>query len=157
MLNIINHYFTPAKPLSKRRTTKEVILHCSATPEGRDYTVEDIDRWHKGNGWSCIGYHYVIYIDGTIHRGRPETTVGAHCQGHNSDSIGVCYIGGLDATGKNAKDTRTEAQKKAMKELVREIVTRYKMKAGNIHCHNEFAKKACPSFSIEEFKKEYED
>ena len=154
-MNIVNHYFTPAKPLAKRKSTKEVILHCSATPEGKDYTVETIDRWHKGNGWSCIGYHFIIYRDGTVHRGRPELTVGAHCQGHNSCSVGICYIGGLDTTGKEPKDTRTDKQKQSLIELVQDLLGRYKLKDTAIHCHNEFAKKNCPSFSISKFIREY--
>ncbi len=75
------------------RQITEIILHCSDTVEGRDYTVEDIDRWHKNRGWRSIGYHYVIYRDGTVHEGRPLKQIGAHCKGHNYHSIGICYIG----------------------------------------------------------------
>lgn len=81
------------------RTITLIIIHCSATPEGKDYTVEDIDRWHKARGWKCIGYHYVIYRDGSIHKGRPDEMVGAHCVNHNKHSIGVCYVGGLYKNG----------------------------------------------------------
>lgn len=89
------------------RKITEIIIHCSATPEGKDYTVEDINQWHKARGFKCIGYHYVIYRDGSIHNGRPIEQVGAHCQKHNANSIGICYIGGCDLTGKKPKDTRT--------------------------------------------------
>lgn len=154
-MNIINHSYITSKPLIRRKTTTEVILHCTATPEGKDYTAETIDKWHKGNGWSCIGYHYIIYRDGTVHRGRPEYTIGAHCQNHNSKSIGICYVGGLEADGKKAKDTRTPEQHKAIIELVRDILSRYKLKLSNVHCHNEFATKACPCFTTDEFIKEY--
>jgi len=155
MMKIESHNIIPSGSLLRRKSTKEIILHCSATPEGKDYSVETIDKWHKGKGWSCIGYHYVIYRDGSIHRGRPEQTVGAHCQGHNSQSIGVCYIGGLDELGKNAKDTRTDKQKEALLELVRDLLGRYKLSVSRIHCHNEYARKSCPSFCIDEFRKEY--
>ena len=81
------------------RTIKEIILHCSATPEGKDYSVDTIRKWHLQRGFSDIGYHYVIYRDGSIHNGRDVNISGAHCTNHNSKSIGVCYIGGLDSTG----------------------------------------------------------
>ncbi|MBP5691206.1 MAG: N-acetylmuramoyl-L-alanine amidase, partial [Bacteroidaceae bacterium] len=77
------------------RKITEIIIHCSATPQGVDYTVADIDRWHRQRGFNKIGYHYVIYRDGSIHQGRPVEEIGAHCIGHNAHSIGVCYIGGL--------------------------------------------------------------
>ena len=96
--------------LSLRKThrpVRDIIIHCSATPEGRDYTVADITSWHRQRGFSTIGYHYVIYRDGSIHCGRNIDSVGAHCQGHNTGSIGICYIGGVAADGHTPKDTRT--------------------------------------------------
>ena len=95
------------------RKIDKVIIHCSATPEGKDYTVEDIDRWHRERGFDCIGYHYVIYRDGSVHKGRDVAKIGAHCKGQNANSIGVCYIGGMTADNKQAKDTRTPQQKAA--------------------------------------------
>ena len=92
------------------RQINDIIVHCSATKEGRDYTVADIDRWHKARGWRCIGYHYVIYRDGSVHAGRPVEQIGAHVTNHNANSIGICYIGGLDASG-NPKDTRLSSAK----------------------------------------------
>jgi len=77
------------------RKIDKIIVHCSATPEGRHVTVKDIDRWHRDRGFSEIGYHHVIYLDGSIHPGRPEEKAGAHTVGHNTTSIGVCYIGGV--------------------------------------------------------------
>lgn len=91
------------------RKITEIIVHCSATPEGKDYTVSDITRWHKARGFKTIGYHYIVYRDGSVHEGRKESGVGAHCYGHNRNSIGVCYIGGLATDCKTPKDTRTEA------------------------------------------------
>lgn len=132
------------------RTITEIIVHCSATPEGKDYTVGDIDRWHRQRGFAQIGYHYVVYRDGSVHAGRMESQIGAHCVGHNMISIGVCYIGGLTADGKHPKDTRTEAQKAALLKLLKELKAKYPHAV--IHGHRDFAAKACPSFDA---RKEY--
>lgn len=128
-----------------RKITK-LIIHCSATPEGRDYTVADIDRWHRARGFKGIGYHYVIYRDGSVHPGRAVEVIGAHCTGQNANSIGICYIGGLAADGKTAKDTRTPAQKEALRKLVAELKTKYP--GVTVHGHREFANKACPCFDV---------
>ena len=126
------------------RNINKIIVHCSATPEGRVVTAKDIDDWHKQRGFTKIGYHYVIYLDGTVHMGRKEEEIGAHCLGYNANSIGVCYIGGLAKDGKTPKDTRTEAQKGALLALLKKLKARYP-KAG-IHGHCNFANKACPCF-----------
>lgn len=123
---------------------KFIIVHCSATPEGRDVTAADIDRWHRQRGFAKIGYHYVVRLDGTVERGRPEGTVGAHCHGKNGCSIGVCYIGGVARDGRTPKDTRTPAQRAALVRLLRELKRRYP--AAKICGHRDFAAKACPSF-----------
>jgi N-acetylmuramoyl-L-alanine amidase len=79
------------------RDLKRIILHCTATPEGKHFDVDTIRRWHvKDRGWKDIGYHYVIYLDGSVHEGRPVDQVGAHTSGHNKDSIGIVYVGGCD-------------------------------------------------------------
>lgn len=106
------------------REINKIIIHCSATEEGKNYTITQIDSWHKQRGFKKIGYHYVVYLDGTYHRGRQDAEVGAHCTGYNKDSIGICYIGGLDKNGKS-KDTRTEAQKKTIITLIRTLKSRY--------------------------------
>lgn len=136
------------------RAIKEIILHCSATPEGKDYTVANIRDWHLQRGFNDIGYHYVIYRDGSINLGRDVNIAGAHCTNHNSKSIGICYIGGLDSSGKNPKDTRTTAQKTSLVKLVKQLMNLYKLSSSNVHCHYEYANKACPSFKIEDFRKE---
>jgi N-acetylmuramoyl-L-alanine amidase len=136
----------------KMRPINKIILHCTATPEGRETTVDDIRKWHKAQGWSDIGYHYVVYLDGTIHKGRPINIVGAHTQGHNSGSIGVTYVGGIDKMTLKPKDTRTDKQKEAMHEFLMEQMLIYKV--ATLHGHNEFAPKACPSFDVQ---KEYAD
>ena len=130
------------------RPIDSIIIHCSATPEGKHFTAADIRRWHKAQGWSDIGYHYVILLDGTVQEGRPISQPGAHCKGLNARSIGICYIGGLAADGKTPKDTRTTAQKAAMHALVERLAAQYGLTADQIHGHNEFAAKACPSFNV---------
>ena len=133
------------------RTIKEIIVHCADTPDGRDNKAADIKRWHKAQGWKDIGYHYVIDLDGTIEPGRPLETAGAHCTGHNANSIGVCYIGGCDAK-MQPKDTRTDEQKASLILLLKYLVAKYP--GAKIYGHKDFAQKACPSFDA---KKEYED
>ncbi len=127
------------------RKINKIIIHCSATREGLEFNAKDIDRWHRQRGWRGIGYHYVIGLNGECWKGRPEGEVGAHCRKCNRDSIGVCYIGGLDNQGK-PKDTRTDNQKG---ELIR-LITALKLRFPNatIHGHNEFARKACPCFDV---------
>ena len=108
--------------LKTSRTINEIIVHCAATPEGKDFSVEQIREWHvNGRGWRDIGYHFVIYRDGSIHTGRDIDCAGAHCLQHNAHSIGICYIGGCTADGKHPKDTRTTKQKAALLELLTEL------------------------------------
>lgn len=135
------------------RKLNEIIIHCSATEEGRDFTVEDIRRWHvQGNGWRDIGYHFVIYRDGTIHIGRPLEQVGAHTSGHNAYSIGICYVGGVAADRKTPKDTRTPQQREALVTLVRILKQAYGI--SKVSGHREYANKACPSFDVQKWRKE---
>jgi len=131
------------------RKIDKIIIHCSATKQGQHFTIDDIDRWHKAQGYARIGYHHVVYLDGTVHPGRDESLIGAHCLGHNATSVGVCYIGGLDAAGK-PKDTRTAEQSVALRKLIGELKARYPK--ATVHGHNEFAAKACPCFDV---KKEF--
>lgn len=127
------------------RNIRELIWHCSATPEGKDFTVADIDAWHKARGWAGIGYHYVVYRDGSVHRGRPDSMTGAHVVGRNRGTLGAVYIGGTAANGK-PKDTRTAAQKKAMLKLTTDLAEKYSLNL--ISGHNQYAAKACPSFDV---------
>ncbi len=85
-----------------------IIIHCSATRAGQDFTAADIDRWHRQRGFRSIGYHFVVRLDGTIEPGRDVALDGAHCTGWNHRSIGICYIGGLDKNGRPA-DTNGSA------------------------------------------------
>lgn len=127
-----------------RKITK-IILHCTATPFGKEATVKSIDAYHRSLGWDGIGYHFVIGLDGTVHTGRPVEKIGAHCKGQNVCSIGIAYVGGLDQRGLPA-DTRTPAQKRALRALVERLCAEYP--GVTVHCHNEYANKACPCFDI---------
>lgn len=135
------------------RPINEIIIHCTATAEGKDYTVDQIRQWHvNGNGWKDIGYHYVIYRDGSIHAGRPIDQIGAHTTNHNTGTIGVCYVGGCAADGKTPKDTRTPQQKAALVELVRSLKTVFGI--SKVSGHREYAAKACPSFDVQAWRRE---
>ena len=132
------------------RNISKIIIHCSATPEGKDFTVADIRRWHLQRGFNDIGYHFVIYRDGSVVNGRPIDKIGAHCLHQNNHSVGICYIGGLAADGKTPKDTRTPEQRSALASLVADLRKRFPL--ATVHGHNEFAAKACPCFNV---KKEF--
>jgi len=133
------------------RKINELIWHCTATPEGREVSVKEIDSWHKARGWSGIGYHKVIHLDGSVSPGRPESQVGAHVAGRNANTIGYSYVGGVDANNKKkGKDTRTPAQKKTMERLTREAIAKYKLTM--VSGHSDYANKACPCFNA---RKEY--
>ena len=101
-----------------------IIVHCTANVAGSPLRVSDIDRYHRSLGWNGCGYHYVIPVDGTIERGRDEEKVGAHCLHHNRHSIGIAYVGGLTAEGQPT-DTRTPAQRTALRSLLKELKQRY--------------------------------
>jgi len=130
----------------KVRKINKIIIHCTATPPHLDIGVEDVDRWHKQKGWKGIGYHYLIDLRGHIYRGREDNEIGAHVKGHNRNSIGVVYVGGVDANGEQ-KDTRTDDQKLALRGLIDNLNRRYP--DATVHGHNEFTNnKACPSFNV---------
>ncbi len=138
-----------------------IVVHATATKEGENFTALDIHRWHLQKGWSGIGYHYVILLDGTIVPGRPEYWQGAHVKDHNENSLGVVYVGGLDKNGK-PKDTRTDEQKEALNCLLYELKQRHT--DAEILGHRDFSKdlnhngiiepsefmKDCPCFNAKE-------
>lgn len=132
-----NELFHSSRPIN------EIILHCSATKVFRDFSANDIRRWHRERGFSDIGYHFVVDLDGTVEIGRPIDQIGAHCLNHNRLSVGICYIGGLDLDGRPC-DTRTDAQRVALPAVIRRI--RRNHPRTTIHGHREFAAKACPCF-----------
>lgn len=103
------------------RTITLLVVHCSGVQPHQSSSVRQIDEWHHQAGYSNgIGYHYVVRRDGTVEPGRPEEVVGAHVKNHNRYSLGICYEGGLDAAGRPA-DTRTPAQKQALRTLLEEL------------------------------------
>lgn len=128
------------------RTITLIIVHCSANRAGSALRMADIDSYHRSLGWIGCGYHYVIPTDGTIEPGRPEEMVGAHCKNHNRRSIGVCYIGGLSKDGKPA-DTRTDAQRIALRNLLEQLHRRYP--DALIVGHRDLdPQKECPCFDV---------
>ena len=106
------------------RNIDSIIVHCSATKAGQDFTAADIDCWHRERGFNGIGYHYVIRLDGKLEKGRDVSLAGAHCRGWNERSVGICYIGGLDENGRPA-DTRTNAQKRVLYQIIMDLQREY--------------------------------
>ena len=121
-----------------------IVIHCSAVKPEQTSSAKQIDSWHKGQGWKCIGYHYVVRRDGSVEPGRPVEMVGAHVKFHNRYSIGVCYEGGMDAAGM-AADTRTPEQVKALRALVEQLHGRFP-NALIVGHHDLDPTKSCPCF-----------
>ena len=136
------------------RSINKLIVHCTATPEFKDFDVEDVREWHvNGNGWSDIGYHYLIKLDGTVQEGRPINKIGAHVGGHNRDSIGIAYVGGMDKNMEEWIDTRTDQQKDALFNLLMDL--KFGFPDAVVYGHNDFTdKKGCPCFDA---KTEYKE
>ena len=134
------------------RDIKGIIIHCSATKPSMDIGADEIKDWHvKGNGWSDIGYHYVIKRDGTLELGRDIKLNGAHTKGHNTGTIGICIVGGIDDTGE-PKSNYTPNQWQTLENLLTTLVFEDYMISGfYIKGHNQFSSKACPSFDVQEY------
>ena len=133
------------------RTVTLLIIHCSAVRPGQRSSVSDIDRWHRAWGWKSCGYHFVVRRDGAVETGRPLREQGAHCRNHNRHSIGICYEGGLDDEGR-AADTRTPAQRQALRRLLERLHKRYPMAV--IAGHRDLdPQKACPCYdAVSEYR-----
>ena len=123
------------------RRIDEIVIHYTATPAGRDVTAAEIDGWHRARGWAGIGYHFVVRLDGTIERGRSVGAAGAHARGHNATTIGVCYVGG--GTG---QDTRTPAQRRALRLLVGGL--RDVFGPLGVAGHRDLGATLCPGFDV---------
>lgn len=138
------------------RKINKIIIHCSATKATQDFRAADIRRWHMapvekgGRGWSDIGYHFVIIRHGEVENGRPLEVIGAHCQGYNADSIGVCLVGGVDENNM-PESNFTDLQWQALIKLVVHLQASFP--DATIHGHNEFSHKACPSFDVQAWLK----
>ena len=160
------------------RVINKIINHCADTPEGMYFDIDNVRDWHinpkklkngkykykgrlyefkdclpkkvrnsKGNGWTDVGYHFVVLLDGTVQVGRQLKDTGAHCYGQNKNSIGICYIGGA-----KGKDTRTDAQKKSLLKLNKQMKQMFPK--AETCSHYEFSNKKCPNFNA---KKEYKN
>ena len=132
------------------RNITTIIIHCAATKPTMDIGAKEIEQWHRARGFFGIGYHYVIRRDGTIETGRPLEKAGAHAEGHNADSIGICMAGGIDNKGK-PQNNFTDAQWASLKSLTLGLVHHYK--GLRIIGHNEVSNKTCPSFSVPKWLK----
>lgn len=132
---------------------KQITIHCSDSPNGQDVGTAEIRKWHtdpppKGRGWSDIGYHRVMELDGGIGEGRREDREGAHVEGHNSDNLGICVVG---------RDRFTMAQFTSLRQTVMEWMGHYGISIENLRCHYEFDTaiaqgKTCPNMKIEDLR-----
>ena len=130
------------------RPIDEVILHCTATPWGREVDIAEVRRWHtQGNKWRDVGYHYLIQLDGSLQVGRPIDEAGAHVRGRNASTIGVAYVGGLQSDGTPA-DTMTPEQEETFEHLFFALqLTLGRPLELSGHCDHD-KKKKCPGFSV---------
>ena len=128
-----------------RRITK-IILHCSDSDYAHHDNIYAIRHWHVNeNGWSDIGYHFVITKNGIIRLGRPLHILGAHCKGHNSNSIGICLTG---------KEKFSEEQFESLKAVCEDLISRYNLSWDDVKGHNYFDKsRPCPNFNVKTFIK----
>lgn len=136
------------------RIVDEIIIHCSYTPSSMDIGVEEIRKWHtdpkpKGNGWSDIGYHFVITRSGDIQVGRPLERTGAHTKGHNKGTIGICWVGGMNEAKDAAEDNRTDIQKELMLALIDTLIERFPT-IKKISGHRDYANRDCPCYNARE-------
>ncbi len=136
-----------SKLFTPRKLTEYIAVHASATQPKMDVGVKEIRQWHRAQGWTDIGYHYVIRRDGTLEVGRPEDVVGAHVSGFNNNSIGICLVGGVDSKLK-AEDNFTSAQYAELAVLLRKLKAKYPKAI--IQGHRDFpkVKKDCPCFDV---------
>lgn len=135
------------------RQITSIAIHCSATKPGQDIGVAEIRGWHKAKGWSDIGYHWVIRRDGRLEQGRGEEVPGAHVEGHNSKSIGVCMVGGVDDRN-NPDNNFTPEQWTALKAICTDLARRYPAAVFKGHRDYPGVKKACPSFDARAWAKQ---
>lgn len=127
------------------RLINKIIIHCSDSDVKDHDDISVIDQWHKQRGWNGVGYHYFIQNDGNIQKGRNLDQVGAHCEGHNSDSIGICLSG---------KHNFTRNQFYSLAFLIKKLQKEYDIK--EIEGHNYYDKsKTCPNFDVDSFKPHY--
>jgi N-acetylmuramoyl-L-alanine amidase len=127
------------------RTIKKIILHCSDSDDSLDFGLKDINEWHKLRGFMSpsgipCGYHFIVRRDGNVEIGRPVTEIGAHCKGHNSDSIGICWIG---------RKAPSPKQSESFLKLIRRLMDQYKIPVDKVFGHKEFEpNKTCPNLDM---------
>ncbi|MCA0324024.1 MAG: N-acetylmuramoyl-L-alanine amidase [Proteobacteria bacterium] len=141
--------------LKKRPRTDYLVVHASATRPSQDIGARTIDRWHRGRGWACIGYHFVIRRDGTVEEGRGQDLIGAHVYGHNATSLGICLAGGVaEKDGKTAENNYTPEQMVTLVALLKDLSKQYR--GAVIQGHRDFkgVKKDCPCFDVRKWWKE---
>lgn len=132
--------------LTTRRHTDMIVLHHTGNPADDDLSATEIDRSHKAQGWTCIGYHYVIRKDGTVEQGRPHWTVGAHAYGENGHTIGIHVCGNFE----EAEPTDAQIESAAM--LLANVCTDYGLPIDRDHIvgHRELMPTACPGENLYE-------
>lgn len=131
-----------------RPRTDFIVIHCAATRPSMDVGVKEIRQWHKQRGFFDIGYHYVIRRDGTVETGRPDDVIGAHVENYNTQSVGICLVGGVPENNVNGFEANfTEAQMKSLSHLLGDVKAKYKG-ARVVGHHDLNAGKACPSFNV---------
>lgn len=133
--------------MNVRAKTNTLVVHCSATPETLDIGVAEIRVWHMQKGWEDIGYHFVIRRNGTIEVGRMERMVGAHAEGHNSDSVAVCLVGGTTQAGA-ACCNFSKAQFVALRKILTDLNQRYPKTTIQGHRDYPNVPKECPCFNV---------
>lgn len=122
---------------------KEIVIHCSASPNFRPHSAEDIHRWHLERGWDGIGYHEVICLNGSVESGRPHYWMGSHAKGYNKNSIGICLIG---------TDEFTDDQLDSLYRLILSLKDKYPQ--ARVIGHNQISSKSCPGFDVQKWLKD---
>lgn len=128
-----------------RASTEAIFVHCSATKHSMNWGLREIRQSHKERGFLDVGYHFIVKRDGTIEAGRDEDVIGAHVEGYNSTSVGVCLVGGIDDKGKFDANFTPE-QMQALRSLLVTLLAKYE--GAVLRAHHEVAPKACPSFDL---------
>lgn len=129
------------------RPIRKVVIHCSDSPDTLDIGKAEINEWHIQRGFSSCGYHFVIRRDGTVETGRPLEKIGAHVAGHNSDSIGICWVG---------RNKITDSQHTTLVSLVDSLLIKFKLQPENVYGHKELNPgKTCPNLDMDELRKEF--
>lgn len=149
--DVVDNLRLPLATLPKRTAPLTyLVVHCSGNGAESTLRAADVDSGHRMRGFHCIGYHYVICRDGVIEKGRPDDRIGAHVNGHNAVSLGICLIGGVRRVGKDLvpEDNFTDAQMESLKALVKQLKQTYPNAIVQGHCDFPKVNKACPSFDV---------